>query len=353
MSRSTNPQADALASIDPALRELIEMHTYRRPCGSATEAAFIAKWIDVLPGVYKDDMGNRIGIIGDDPATLWSSHTDTVHRVDGMQTLAVGDNLLTLGTKGDTPSKSNCLGADCTVGVWLMRQMYINKVPGLYIWHHGEEVGGLGSKYIADCTPELLSGINAAVAFDRRGYTSVITHQFGERTASDAFAKSLAAQLSIDWDGSEWELDDAGVFTDTANYSSIIPECTNISVGYTNEHSVREALNLDHAYSLLLQLLDIDDTQFIIMRDPSVIEYGDWAVGKSWFQSNTNPYSSYGDPYEIAERNDLREDPLLALVKNHPQEIVEILTACGFTYEEVRRCVLESVYGDYDKTNSY
>lgn len=341
MTRAPSSEVDTLLA-DPVLRELIEMHMYRRPSGSQTEAEFNKKWIDCLPGVRIDDVGNRIGKIGSDPVTLWSSHTDTVHRMDGMQALAIGDNWLTVGTAKPGQPVSNCLGADCTVGVWIMRQMYLNKVPGLYIWHHGEEVGGIGSRYIADKTPEILSGINAAVAFDRRGATSVITHQFGERTASDVFAKSLVAELNVNWDGLDWELDDSGVFTDTANYSSIIPECTNISVGYTSEHTNKEALNILHAYDLLERMLEIDEERFMIARDPTVVEYGDWGKNYRWYGGNPNPYGSHGDPYEDAMDNYKSDEYTITnLVRSHPKAVAEMLVACGFTYEEVRKCVLE------------
>jgi hypothetical protein len=212
-----------------ALNELLAMHTYMRPEGSDTQREFTKLYVDSLPGVVTDTIGNRIGIIGENPVTLWSSHTDTVHRLPGRQLLAVGDGFLTLGEyKMLDPEqpKPNCLGADCTVGVWIMRQMYKAGVPGLYVWHTGEEVGGIGSTYIAEKTPELIRGIQSAIAFDRRGTDNIITHQFGLRTASNSFAESLADLLGMDY-----EPDASGVFTDTANYVELIPECTNLSVG--------------------------------------------------------------------------------------------------------------------------
>ena len=37
-----------------------------------------------------------------------------------------------------------------------------------------------------------------------------------------------------------WKTDTGGSFTDTANYTDIIPECTNLSCGYYNAHTQSE-----------------------------------------------------------------------------------------------------------------
>ena len=64
---------------------LLEMLAYRRPAGSDAEINFIAKYLLPL-GVRADGAGNMIKQIGNSP-TLWSCHTDTVHRKQGRQRL--------------------------------------------------------------------------------------------------------------------------------------------------------------------------------------------------------------------------------------------------------------------------
>jgi glycerophosphoryl diester phosphodiesterase len=67
--------------------------------------------------------------------------------------------------------------------------------------------------------------------------------------------------------------DDTGVYTDTAEFTDIIPECTNISVGYDHEHSQQECLNIHH-YELLSQaVLRIQWDLLPTDRDPTVPEY--------------------------------------------------------------------------------
>jgi hypothetical protein len=110
------------------------------------------------------------------------------------------------------------------------------------------------------------------VAFDRRGTWSVITHQFGGRCCSDEFGEALAAQLNMHNDDFMYVTDDGGVFTDTANYTEIIPECTNLSVGYYDEHTDRERLDLAHLFALRDALLKVNWGALPVKRDPTKFE---------------------------------------------------------------------------------
>jgi hypothetical protein len=244
------------------IADLLEMLTTMRPAGSAAESAFNKRWILPL-GATSDAAGNRIIRIGDAPV-LWSCHTDTVHRRGGKQRIQKAGDLIRLHPN---EWRASCLGADCTTGVWLMREMILASVPGLYVFHAGEEVGGLGSSHIACKTPQLLDGILYAVAFDRKGKESVITHQFAGRCCSTAFAVSLAGQLP-----GAYCLDGTGSFTDTANYVDIIPECSNISVGYERCHTQFETQSISHATRLRRALLQIDSSEFACERDSSAID---------------------------------------------------------------------------------
>ncbi|WP_051070888.1 hypothetical protein [Mesorhizobium sp. STM 4661] len=231
------------------------MIRYKRPAFSATEEIFVNKFIRPL-GTKTDKFGNLMKSIGDHPNTLWSCHTDTVHWTEGLQKVIHNDDTVALPES----SHSNCLGADCTAGVWLMTEMIKAKVPGLYVFHRDEENGGGGSMHIASKTPDLLKDIDAAIAFDRFGTKSVITHQFG-RCCSDDFADSLCEQLP----GSE--KDDSGLFTDTANYVDHVSECTNISVGYAGHHSHKEVQNLKFLNDLKNRMIKLDTSKLRFSRD--------------------------------------------------------------------------------------
>ncbi|SDK44476.1 M28 family peptidase [Bradyrhizobium ottawaense] len=239
------------------LETIIAMLSHRRPAGSATEMAFIKKFIMPL-GAKMDKHGNWCLSIGDNPTVLWSSHTDSVHHKEGYQKVDFDGKFITLSVN----SKSNCLGADCAAGVWIMTEMIKAKVPGLYIFHFAEEVGCVGSSAIAEKEPGRLVNIEAAIAFDRRGIDQVITHQ-RQRTCSDTFGNSLAAQLP-----SRFKICDKGILTDTKQYRRLVPECSNLSVGYYNEHQPHEALDVGHLIELRNYMVKIDQSKFVIERDP-------------------------------------------------------------------------------------
>lgn len=242
--------------------KLLEMLTYKRPAGSRAERQFIRRFIRPT-GAEPDNAGNYILRIGDNSRVAWLSHTDTVHRKSGRQRLRVEDGLATVRYPQATLQRE-CLGADDTTGVWLMLEMIGAEVPGLYIFHRAEERGCIGSAYIARHTPELLDGIHYAVAFDRRGIDSVITHQLGNRTASDVFAWSLIDALGLIGYGP----DPTGVYTDSESYAGLVPECTNLSVGYEYQHTPQECQDIEFAAWLRDRLCRMDENDLLRDRDP-------------------------------------------------------------------------------------
>src|SRR6185437_7758533 len=97
------------------LKELLTMLTYRRPSNSKTECKFRNRW-PVPLGCEQDEFGNLWKTVGDNSPILFCSHTDTVHRESGRGRVSYGDGVA-------MAEGSNCLGADDTVGVWLMMNM--------------------------------------------------------------------------------------------------------------------------------------------------------------------------------------------------------------------------------------
>ena len=273
-----------------AASEFVDMLSYCRPAGSKTERKFIAKFIIPL-GVTFDKKGNYYKRVGVNPTILWSSHTDTVHSIQGYQKIQYwqdkrNDVHFEVNHKKTIGRKSSCLGADDTAGIWLMIEMIRANIPGLYIFHRAEEIGCLGSKHIAENNKDALKNIKFAIAFDRRDEKSIITHQMSHRCCSDEFAESLAAQL-----GMGHEKDTTGSTTDTRSYVDLIAECTNISVGYNNAHSSTENVNFDYLYRLRDAILKIDISKLVEKRKPGENTYlSRWAGGRS--------YGNYGGYYD-------------------------------------------------------
>lgn len=261
-----------MRTLEATQATLRDMLTYQRPHGSVTERQFIARYI-VPTGAAEDEYGNWVLSIalpdGSPSRVLWSCHTDTVHRMPGRQRVRVTKpGVIKLARR----ERSNCLGADDTVGVYLAIEMIRAKVPGVYVFHYGEEVGCIGSGALAQHRPAFFEPIDYAIAFDRKGYTEVITHQCGRRTASDAFAKSMAKQLNQF--GLKYQASDDGVFTDTENYADFLPECTNLSVGYFSQHSQGELVDSVHVWRLTRALCAVNESMLVSKRKPGpVIPY--------------------------------------------------------------------------------
>ena len=320
-------------SNESGLRTLIEMLAWRRPAGSKTERKFIREDIQPL-GVQADTYGNRYKRIGTAPVA-WLCHTDSVHRFGGVQRVALANCTATVGDK-----ESNCLGADDAVGVWLMREMIRADVPGLYVFHRAEEIGGLGSQHIAGTTPGLLAGIQFAVSLDRKGKDSVITHQGGQRTCSDMFADSLARALG---ESVAYRRDNGGVFTDSANYADIVGECSNLSVGYKGEHTRHESLDLTHAAILRDALCELDAGELVSSRKPGAAEWLDYGLpyGAPHGHGATRYDSQAWDVWGDVDQTPRGKRSMLALVQDYPAEIADWLEQYNVDPTEIEEAIRE------------
>ena len=228
--------------------------------------------------------------------TLFVAHVDTVHREDGANKIRK--------TKTMWYADGACLGADDGAGVAMLMHMLHNNVAGYYIFTQGEECGGIGAKFLAKYAPELLDTFDRAIAFDRRGTDSVITHQGYGRCCSDAFGQALSDALNSGQSDLMYLPDNTGVYTDTAEFTDYIPECTNISVGYYSEHGDQERLDMVHYENLSVAVLACDWDGLPTERDPKVQEVIDYGYPKAY----TWPSAYLDDDLDIE-----KEDVMWAL----------------------------------------
>ena len=305
------------------MNKLLEMLEYCRPEGTDTQREFNERYLAPIMGA-PDRHGNYVHIIGDNPTIAFMAHHDTVHNHEGYQDVIVSE----LGYAIPDPD-SNCLGADCTTGVWLITEMMKAGIPGVYCVFAAEEIGCRGSEGLVRDNPEWLKDIQVAMSFDRWGTTSVITHQTSRRTASDEFAKSVADALDMP----ELVADNGGSYTDSNEFVDIVPECTNISVGYYNQHTKREYQDLEFAQHLRDKLLKADWSKLVIARNPAIMEYDD-----DWYGGY---YSSFRNRWAVSMEeaylgNELEyEDPMIEVISEHPEAVAKFLRAYGFSYNDV------------------
>lgn len=213
--------------------------------------------------IKKDSHGNYFYKIGDS-RTIFASHLDTVSKDSVKVVHTFDDNII--GTDGKTT-----LGADDKAGVTILLHLIKNNVPGLYYFFIGEEVGCIGSGLAASEVFKFKGEYDRIISFDRRGTDSIITYQSSYRCCSDEFADALADQLNFL--GLSYKKDEGGIYTDSAEFTDIIPECTNISVGYYKEHTVNETQDIRHLEKLAQACLLVDWENLPTKRDMNKKEY--------------------------------------------------------------------------------
>lgn len=242
-------------------RTFLSLTTKTYPYGHEEEV------LQFLPKLNKDEWGNYYKVIGENPTTMFTSHLDTADREQKKTILFSkeedGDEIIF--TDG-----SSILGADDKSGVTVMLYLMSHNIPGLYYFFIGEERGGIGSNQLSsgfDRT-EHVRGITKCVSFDRRKTVSVITHQLGRQCCSNEFGTALCKEFNKS--GLNLSLDTTGVYTDSASLMDDIPECTNISVGYNNEHTGRELQNITYLEKLCKAALSVNWEGLPVVRKVGV-----------------------------------------------------------------------------------
>jgi hypothetical protein len=295
--------------------------------------------------VHRDAIGNlHVDTrMTKDHRTLFVAHVDTVHRKEGPNKIRK--------TTTHWHADGAALGADDGAGVAMLMHLLHAGVHALYIFTQGEECGGIGATWLADNERELLSEFDRAIAFDRRGIDSVITHQGRGRCCSDAFADALSDTLNADMT-LMYLPDNTGVYTDTAEFINIIPECTNISVGYYSEHSDKECLDVLHFVALADRVSQIDWDSLPTDRDPTVVDkwdaydaydytsWGSWSrkgwgatsVSSSFGRDGGNTYHHLTDDGDEEWFREELRDALYDAMAGSKQWLIELL--CESVYPE-------------------
>jgi hypothetical protein len=288
----------------------------------------VMKYLPV-PGLQKDPWGNYFLVIGKSD-TMFTCHTDTASRTKGpVRVLSYTENndeiFVTDGT--------SILGADDKAGVTILLHMIENRIPGVYYFFIGEERGAIGSSKVAenfDTIPHL-RGMKKCISFDRRNYYSVITSQLSQTCCSNAFAQSLCDELNRN--GMQMRLDNTGVFTDSASFMDLIPECTNISVGYFSEHTHSEMQNISFLERLASATLGVNWDNLRIARkvglDPAIsAKYGP-LIMKMKRQRIYNSKRVYTDDENFYMMLPVDETPILT-VKRELETFKKLFDDTGF-----------------------
>jgi hypothetical protein len=262
--------------------------------------------VNHLPDGYKEDgFGNYYLKIGES-STMFTCHLDTAcSKQEKIKHVEEGNFIKTDGT--------TILGADDKAGMVVLLYMIRNKIPGLYYFFVGEESGCIGSGKLSRnwLDMDFSKYITKVISFDRRGTNSIITHQLYGRGCSDEFATDLANRLNSTNYGMKFRLDDTGIYTDSAKFIQLVPECTNISVGYYSEHTPSERQDIDFLRRLCRSVCEVNWDDLVILGngfdsdididlddeddiDYSDIDNYDWVESKEWCENNYSYFSFQG-----------------------------------------------------------
>ena len=264
---------------------------------------------EILPDVEytKDEFGNYFTIVNKEDGsysdTMFCSHLDTIdsgpYIASGKRWDSELKKMVDVDNSGINPDDKSInhvfdgdfvktdgltnLGADDKAGTTIMLYLISEKVPGLYYFFVGEESGGIGSSSLSRVfQTKDFPKMNRCVAYDRRGYDSIITRQSGGDCCSDTFANELSSRFNEY--GLWYKPDSTGVYTDSHEFTDLISECTNISVGYFSEHTKVEKQDLEFLNILAIVSSKIDWDSLPIVR-----VMGDYTGKKS-----KKTYGGYG-----------------------------------------------------------
>lgn len=317
--------------------ELMQTPRFNRTVG---EENCIDSLLRSIEGIQQDDYGNLYVLQGDS-TTMFSCHTDTVHKRSEEAPFEVE-----IDTSGYMRRKGGgVLGADCGTGWIVMLCMLRAGVPGLYVWHRDEEVGGGGSQFFAKTHTELLEPIERCIAFDRAGYDNVITHQMGVEGCSNEFAEALALSLNVAMpparDGlapfPPFRPDPAGVFTDSYNYIGVIPECTNLSVGYFDQHTQKEEQDMLFLQDLVTACCSVNWEGLPTKRIPREESWG--------YTTSLNDDIPWWEDYGLSKPGRSVDDDLYSmiehegiseLIRTYPDSVADFLMSIGYTIDDLR-----------------
>ncbi len=324
MTRSSKTTFSQLPSLAPLSRDALNnpADVFLRLCSWTVpyggEDRYYGKML-LHQGFVGDQRGNYSLFIphpnGANPSTCFMAHLDTSSFDCAPISRIVKDN--TCKTDGKT-----ILGADDRAGVTILLYLAREKTPGLYYLFVGEEDGRIGSGEMAQSVgmPE---HITKCVSFDRKGMGSVVTHQLGYRCCSDEFAEALCAELNQY--GLEYSPDPSGVFTDSLEFAPTVSECTNISVGYSGQHSTKETQDLNFLSYLCKVCAGVDWEALPASRTPCDYGYDDGSryddgrsyVGEwDWRRDEETPISASEELFSSTRAGDAAFEAIDVLSSN-------------------------------------
>lgn len=181
---------------------------------------------------------------GNGPTILLNAHLDTVDTIDPNRTILKDGDIWS--------SSSGILGADDRAGVALLihianvlhaSQTFHGKVK--FIFTVEEEIGLMGASQVDSY---FLWGTDAAIVLDRRGTHDIVVSCGGYFSFCDEQYGRFFEEMALEGNLGDWTCT-AGGSSDTRIWAEHGIQSVNLSVGYANEHTDREYLDVAACYN--------------------------------------------------------------------------------------------------------
>lgn len=245
----------------------------------ATQEGIIESFAKLLPSLYdeKEIIITKEYIIakGQIPVGI-VAHMDTVHKTPVVELFHDEEQNILWSPQG--------LGADDRAGVYGMIEILKQGYRPTLILTTDEEIGGLGASKLVGDYPEMPTELNYLIELDRRGSNDCVFYD-GDNLEFEKYIENFG--FKSDW----------GSFSDIAVLCPVWGIAgTNLSIGYYNEHTKAEYLNLDDMFNTLDRVCGIlenvkEDDKFIYIPGPTC----DFQRGAAWWEYSTNSSVSAKD----------------------------------------------------------
>ena len=120
------------------------------------------------------------------------------------------------------------------------------------------------------------------------------------------------------------------MFTDTDCYTGIIPECTNLSVGYFKAHTANEWVDWEHLDALRDVLVSLDVSDLPVKRDPDVVEEDGFSFYSRWEHEGLDDWYRGHEP-SMSERE--------RLIRNNAAAVSKFLEEWGVDDGELQEVI--------------
>lgn len=193
---------------------------------------------------------------------LMASHTDTVSDKKPKYINMSEDGVLT--------NKNGVLGADDRAGCYGLYEMMKKKVDAFYLFTDEEEVGGVGAGEfaISEEFESIKEYVSTLIELDRRGHEDCALYGYDNDKMLELFMNRGYKEAG----GSYTDV------VDLAGESGIA--CVNLSVGYYNEHTQVESLNVNEMNRTIdIMINDMPEefyTEQFLVEEKSYNDYYDW-----------------------------------------------------------------------------